>query len=168
MQDRYKILAFKREFAKFAFLILSRVEATGITSSRDRHTLPSRIMRRRILRRYCRRVRNFTRPSGYIEYFINERRSLNSEGTWRLACTYTFLSGFHRMSRPPGTTSIPSVTHVPKGRGRIKTPLLPFAMATTIRMLGAGRDITSRTCYAAVICLGPLLNGSRVLDVARK
>lgn len=47
-----------------------------------------------------------------------------------------------------------SVTHVPKSLMRIKTPLLlppVIATTTTIRMLAAKRDITSRTCHAAAM-----------------
>jgi len=63
------------------------------------------ITRRRILRGDT--VGNFTRSSGYIEYFINDRRSLNSEGT-------------RRNLAPCLVSPSLSLTHVPKGLVRIR------------------------------------------------
>lgn len=83
-------------------------------------------------------VRNFTRPSGYIGYFINERRSLNSEDTRPSLASRTFLPafGFCRTSRlvplpfPKPRPSSLWVTRVPKGLARIQNSTsLPSVIA---------------------------------------
>lgn len=99
----------------------------------------------RFFERILCRVRNFTRPLEYIEYFINERRGLNSKGAQCFARTFLPL-GSRRTSR------LHSFGYArAKGPREDQDSLLPSVIARTIRMPGAKRDITSRTCHAVAM-----------------